>query len=236
MRAQTFSSTHRLPGSMQGYCFPLLHAGQLVILLLTFLFCPLSSMIPLCICKENLKPHLNATSPPASVRFRAPNIFVNPQVDKMPGTSDSKKDRGGGNRWAQAPSLAVRLNEACFFPQLAILGTYNSEHWRIITYIQFLPPSSALWHWKHAQPILTFSSPRAPVQAGWANKRLVTAKYGPTLAPARNFQPLWSQTHLHSSIWSKTLILWKICSLSMSCALTHAFKVSCCHADRKSVV
>lgn len=98
MRAQTFSSTHRLPGSMQGYCFPLLHAGQLVILLLTFLFCPLSSMIPLCICKENLKPHLNATSPPASVRFRAPNIFVNPQVDKMPGTSDSKKDRGGGNR------------------------------------------------------------------------------------------------------------------------------------------
>lgn len=96
------------------------------------------------------------------------------------------------------------------------------------------PPGSALWHQKHAQPILTFSSPRDVVQPGWANKHLVTAKYGPTLAPARNFQPLWSQTHLHSSIWSKTLILWKICSLSKSCALTHAFKVSLCLAARGS--
>lgn len=146
----------------------------------------------------------------------------------------AKRQGGGRNRWAQTPSLTVRLNELCFFPQLAILSAYNSEHWRINAYIQFLPPSSALWHWKHAQPILTFSSPRAPVQAGWANKRLVTAKYGPTLAPARIFQPLWSQTHLHSSIWSKTLILWKICSLSKSCALTHAFKVSYCHAARGS--
>lgn len=117
-------------------------------------------------------------------------------------------------------------------PRLPILRM----HCRLITYTQFLLlsfpplPKSALWHREHAQPSLTFSSPRAVVQPGWANKRLGTAKYGPTLAPARNFQPLWSQTHLHSSIWSKTLIPWKICSLSKSCALTHAFKVSFCLA------
>lgn len=85
------SSTRGLPGPCRDPAYLYCTRANLPVLLLAFLFCPLTTGIPFFICKENLKPqrHWNAKSPPASVGFRDPNTFVNLQVDNTPGTRES---------------------------------------------------------------------------------------------------------------------------------------------------